>query len=70
MFSNRWSPRSRVRPSFDVLHLGIDGKNWCGRATEFVSGSLHPQAGARAAELAAMLAARDPDDKLLRNEKL
>lgn len=70
MFSNRWSPRSRVRPPFEVLHLGEDGKNWCGRATEFVSGSLHPQAGARAAELAAMLAARDPDDKLLRSEKL
>lgn len=69
-FSEQWPKSRRMRPPFEVLHLGEDGKNWCGRATEFVSGSIHPQAAKRSAELAAILAARDPDDAKFSSEKI
>lgn len=29
-FQQKWSPANKVRPPFDVLHMGPCGKNWCG----------------------------------------
>lgn len=42
-FQMRWAPRNKVRPSFNCLHLGPAGANWCGRVTPTTSGELHPQ---------------------------
>lgn len=57
-FQQKW-PRSRkVRPPFEVLHLGEDGKNWCGRATPTTRGEMHPDAAARAEQLAKFIDGR------------
>jgi hypothetical protein len=37
-FQAKWKKEDKVRPDFEVLHLGPAGMNWCGRATEFVGG--------------------------------
>ena len=36
-FWKRWPKVNRVRPPFEVLHLGADGVNWCGRVTPDIS---------------------------------
>lgn len=38
-FQFKWAPENKIRPQFQVLHLGEAGKNWAGRATDFVDGS-------------------------------
>lgn len=50
-FQNRWDVSLRVRPPFTVLHLGEDGKNWCGRATPYRDGSVNDLASERAERL-------------------
>lgn len=58
MFAEYWPRAKRARPPFEVLHLGEDGRNWCGRCTPRVDGSIHPQASERAAELQRLLTLR------------
>ncbi len=38
MFQNRWPKNKKVRPDWEVLHLGPPCKNWCGRTTSRVDG--------------------------------
>lgn len=47
-FQFKWPPARKVRPPFEVLHLGPAGRNWCGRSTPYLDGSRHPQAEVRA----------------------
>lgn len=37
-FQGRWPSERKVRPGFDVLHLGEAGENWYGRTTEYADG--------------------------------
>ena len=37
-FQQCWPRPKKKRPSFEVLHLGPSGCNWCGRATDYVKG--------------------------------
>lgn len=46
-FQNKWREMSIVRPPFEVLHLGEQGKNWAGRVTPFADGSI-PEGAAKA----------------------
>jgi hypothetical protein len=46
-FSRKWAKTNKVRPAFDVLHLGQDSKNWCGRATPYVDGTIPDNAEAK-----------------------
>lgn len=39
-FQAKWSQERKIRPPFEVLHLGSAGKNWCGRATPFADGTV------------------------------
>lgn len=39
-FSRKWVNANKVRPAFEVLHLGPDSQNWCGRVTPYVDGTL------------------------------
>jgi hypothetical protein len=48
-FSKRWKGDKKIRPPFDVLHLGPDTTNWCGRASSYVDGTAHPDAQQRIA---------------------
>lgn len=57
-FQKKWGRRNQVRPPFEVLHLGEDGKNWCGRVTPTTRGEVHPDAAARQQQLAAFIDGR------------
>lgn len=39
-FNARWKESSKVRPPFEVLHLGPPFVNWAGRVTPYIDGSL------------------------------
>jgi hypothetical protein len=43
-FFLKWPESKRMRPPFEVIHLGEDGKNWAGRTTRFLSGEV-PEGG-------------------------
>lgn len=39
-FQRKWIEYNKIRPNFEVLHLGEAGKNWFGRATPYLNGEL------------------------------
>lgn len=38
-FQAKWPREKKVRPSWEVLHMGPSGTNWFGRASEYVDGT-------------------------------
>lgn len=48
---NCWPVDRRVRPVFDVLHLGHPRQNWFGRVSAYRNGEFPAGASARAAEM-------------------
>lgn len=58
-FWKQWPQPARARLPFEVLHLGPDGQNWCGRVTPFLDGTIPPDSEARREILDAMLRRRD-----------
>lgn len=57
-FQMKWAPENKVRPDFEVLHLGECGVNWAGRATPYADGTRDPKAAERLGELAKILTIR------------
>lgn len=47
-FHAKWPDTKKIRPPFEVLHLGKIFKNWTGRVTPYADGSVDPQAAERA----------------------
>jgi hypothetical protein len=43
-FHQKWAASKKVRPPFEVLHLGPPFTNWAGRVTPFVDGTVHEKA--------------------------
>lgn len=41
-FQAKWQEAQKVRPPFEVLHLGVAGTNWMGRATMLADGTIPP----------------------------
>lgn len=41
-FQAKWQETQKVRPPFEVLHLGQAGTNWMGRATMLADGTIPP----------------------------
>ena len=39
-FQKKWPRHKKIRPDFEVLHLGSAGTNWCGRATPYLDGTV------------------------------
>jgi len=37
-FQRKWNPSNKIRPDWDVLHLGPAGVNWSGRTNRYLSG--------------------------------
>ena len=37
-FQQKWAKENKIRPPFEVLHLGEAGKNWCGRVSPLLCG--------------------------------
>lgn len=58
LFQDRWEYRKKVRPNWEVLHLGPGGVNWAGRVTPYLDGTLPEKALARKANLEGMLTRR------------
>jgi hypothetical protein len=50
-FQEKWPASRKVRPPFEVLHLGEAGVNWCGRAGPLADGSLPEGAVEKRAKL-------------------
>lgn len=46
-FQAKWETCNKIRPPFNVLHLGLAGVNWCGRADRYADGTVHPDAELR-----------------------
>ena len=65
-FQQKWKPENKVRPPFEVLHLGPAGQNWYGRATPRLDGTTAPDADGRLASCAAIW----PKRRTLRAEGL
>lgn len=49
IFQSRWNdiPGAKIRPPFEVLHIGQSNVNWCGRASAFVDGTYPENADER-----------------------
>lgn len=39
-FQNLWPETNKIRPDWQVVHLGLPGRNWCGRATKYRDGTI------------------------------
>lgn len=39
-FQEKWPANRKIRPSFEVLHLGPAGHNWFGRSTPYADGTI------------------------------
>lgn len=46
-FQMKWPGKRKLRPRFEVLHLGVHGRNWCGRTTPRLDGTLPKGAESR-----------------------
>ena len=51
-FQKRWAQKDKLRPPFEVLHLGNSSENWCGRVTAYLDGSVSALAEKRRQKLA------------------
>lgn len=60
-FQAKWDNAHKVRPPFNVLHLGPSGQNWCGRVTPYTDGTLPARGQQRTAQLRNMLSQRGTD---------
>jgi hypothetical protein len=49
-FHQKWSERSKIRPPFEVLHLGEPARNWAGRVTSYADGRI-PEDAAKNADM-------------------
>lgn len=52
-FQMLWPNEKKIRPPFEVLHLGPAGENWCGRASILTDGTTPDESAARQQQLAA-----------------
>lgn len=57
-FQAKWPAARKVRPPFEVLHLGEAGVNWAGRVTPYADGTRPAEADARAERLRQVFAGR------------
>jgi len=55
VFQLRWPREQKVYLPFEVLHLGLDGRNWHGRCTPRLDGTMPREARRRATEQQTML---------------
>lgn len=46
-FQRRWERQNKIRPDFEVLHIGPAGANWFGRSTPYLDGTLPEDAEER-----------------------
>ena len=71
-FQMKWKPENKIRPPFEVLHIGEAGTNWCGRATQYLDGTSNPRAVERQLQVKKFLHGRRGKEGMARfdHEKL
>jgi hypothetical protein len=69
-FQAKWPESEKVRPPWEVLHLGPAGVNWMGRASAYVDGSVPEDGGRKITELRRLIRARTQGPDRFRAEKL
>lgn len=69
-FQAKWPISHKIRPPFEVLHLGPAGTNWCGRVSPYLDGSIPPSAADRADQLRKFRAGRKPGPDKFAGERL
>ena len=71
-FTEKWPMTKRVRPPFEVLHLGPPFTNWVGRASKYADGTYDPKAKEREEKRDMLLRSRKAAGPLdrFRKEKL
>lgn len=57
-FQAKWPEHRKIRPPFNVLHLGPAGVNWLGRASPYTDGKAPEHAAERIAKLRGMMTQR------------
>lgn len=57
-FQAKWPAERKVRPPFEILHLGPAGMNWYGRATPLVDGTVPEDAGEKLAAVSKIWSGR------------
>jgi hypothetical protein len=67
-FQAKWPAARRVRPPFEVLHLGPAGTNWMGRATSYLNCTRPAEAEVRAEQMRRIWAGRRGKQGLARFE--
>lgn len=71
-FQNKWTTERRIRPPWEVLHVGRSGTNWCGRTEPMVDGSPAKDAILKQSRLRDMLSRRatNPTNDRYRHERI
>ena len=46
-FQRKWPISNKIRPPFEVLHLGMTGRNWTGRTMPYLDGTVPERAEER-----------------------
>lgn len=68
----RWEGKNKVRPPWEVLHLGEDHINWLGRTSPYADGTMPKGAAERKAKLREMMGKRrnNPNSDKFSHEKI
>jgi len=69
-FQQKWPDECKIRPPFEVLHLGPAGQNWCGRATPLADGTVPTESSERKAKLRNFIRGRVAGPNRFNGEKL
>lgn len=69
-FQAKWPDADKIRPPWEVLHLGPAGVNWCGRASAYVDGRVPEDGEQKIAELRRLIRARTNGPDRFKAEKL
>ena len=58
LFQQRWHEKDKLRPKFEVLHIGETFTNWAGRVQPRLDGKPVPQSSDNKGKFAAFMNAR------------
>lgn len=59
MFQRKWPDSRKIRPPFEVLHIGHAGRNWCGRSTQRMDGTVPHESEMRLRKLQSYVRGRN-----------
>lgn len=70
LFQQRWPAEKKVRPPWEVIHLGEAGANWLGRASPYADGTVPAGAAEKREELRRLIRGRTAGPDRFKGEKL